>query len=64
VARGASVGLVLLVGFAVDALVGLTLRGASRLPLRCCIEHDARRCVLIAMGGVFDQLLLGHLEAL
>src|SRR5271168_924578 len=63
-ARAVSVGFLLLVGFAVDAPIGLALHGARGLPLGRRVEHDARRRVLIAMGGMFDQVPLGQLEAL
>lgn len=63
-ARAVSVGFVLLIGLPIDTLIALARYGSSALPLGCRIEHDARRRVLIPMGGVFDQRLLGQLEAL
>jgi CsoR family transcriptional regulator, copper-sensing transcriptional repressor len=54
----ASVAEVLLVGLAVGRvrLVLLGLAGG--------IARDLRRCMLVAVGGMFDQFLLGELEAL
>ena len=49
-------GQVLLVGLAVDGLVGLALAG--RIP------HDPGGRVFIPVGGVLDQFLLGLLEPL
>ncbi len=46
----------LLVGLAVGRLVGVALG--------CGVAHDPRGGVFIAVGGVFDQFLLGLLEAL
>src|SRR5256885_8590534 len=54
-ARG-SVDLVLLVCFAVDARVGLLV--AHR------VVDDARGRLLVAVGGVLDELLLAELEPL
>src|SRR5271154_1750275 len=57
VARGLpSEVLVLLIRFAVQELGGLLLAGR--------VAHDARRRVLVAVGGVLDQFLLGELKAL
>ena len=54
---GASVDQMLFVGLAVD-------RGLRLLLLATRVTDDARGRVLIAVGGVLDQLLLGQLEAL
>ena len=62
--RRRSVGLVLLVGLAVHGLALLAARRPARLLLGCGIAHDQRGCMFVAVGGVFDQLPLGQLEAL